>query len=296
MPGPGAGTWEDGSVSRYADTLLADGERVVLRVRQHWLAPLETGRMAWAMFVAALVLIGLDAQLQSGVPRNIFGALGLVLLVVSLLWLAQVYIAWYNEDYLITNRRALKVEGILRKRAADSSLEKINDAVLDQPLLGRMLGYGDLDILTASEDAIDHYHMLAKPTLFKRTMLDQKHRLEMEAFQIPAPPLRSAPPGPFAPAVATTSVSAEGVASDAPPASAAPTSAGPVTAPVPAAPVSVAPTASGNPTGEPGAPGPSAMSADEITRALGDLADLRDRGAISPDEYEAKKRELLGRL
>jgi len=38
------------------------------------------------------------------------------------------------------------------------------------------------------------------------------------------------------------------------------------------------------------------MSSTDITRALGDLADLRDRGAISPEDYEAKKQELLERL
>jgi len=38
------------------------------------------------------------------------------------------------------------------------------------------------------------------------------------------------------------------------------------------------------------------MSADEVTRALASLADLRDRGAISAEEYDAKKSELLGRL
>ena len=38
------------------------------------------------------------------------------------------------------------------------------------------------------------------------------------------------------------------------------------------------------------------MSSDEITKALGDLADLRDRGAITPEEYEAKKADLLERL
>ena len=38
------------------------------------------------------------------------------------------------------------------------------------------------------------------------------------------------------------------------------------------------------------------MSSDEITTALGNLADLRDRGAITPEEYEAKKADLLGRL
>ena len=40
-------------------------------------------------------------------------------------------------------------------KAADSSLEKINDAVLEQSFFGRMLGYGDLDVLTASEIGVD---------------------------------------------------------------------------------------------------------------------------------------------
>jgi hypothetical protein len=38
------------------------------------------------------------------------------------------------------------------------------------------------------------------------------------------------------------------------------------------------------------------MSSDEVTRALNSLADLRDRGAISAEEYEDKKADLLRRL
>ncbi len=45
-----------------------------------------------------------------------------------------------------------------------------------------------------------------------------------------------------------------------------------------------------------GSPPPASMSADEVTRTLASLADLRDRGAISLDEFERKKAELLGRL
>ena len=52
---------------------------------------------------------------------------------------------------MITNRRLLKVTGILNKRSGDSSLEKINDAILSQTVLGRMLNFGDLEILTAAE-------------------------------------------------------------------------------------------------------------------------------------------------
>jgi len=35
---------------------------------------------------------------------------------------------------------------------------------------------------------------------------------------------------------------------------------------------------------------------EETMRAIDGLADLRDRGAITPDEFEAKKRDLLARL
>ena len=38
------------------------------------------------------------------------------------------------------------------------------------------------------------------------------------------------------------------------------------------------------------------MTSDEITKLLADLADLRDRGAISAEDYEAKKQDLLARL
>jgi hypothetical protein len=247
-------------LTRYADRLLADGERVALRGRQHILATIIEGRMAWLIFIASLILVLLVTQLAPGTPdvvRQIFSWVGLGLLVIGLAWLGYIYFEWYSQDYLVTNRRVLKVEGILSKRSADSSLEKINDAVLQQSVMGRMLGYGDLDILTANEQSVDRYRMLSQAQTFKRTMLEEKHRLEQEAFQIPAPPMRAAVPMP-------------------PPV-------------VEAAPPPPAPAA-------PAAPSVREMSSDEITKALGDLADLRDRGAISAEDYEAKKQDLLARL
>ena len=222
---------------RYADTLLADGERIALRTRQHWFATIVDGRVPWALFLASLILLALTFTLggDSGI-RTVVGYIVAVGLIVSLAWLGRHYWSWYAQDYIVTNRRVLKVEGIINKRSADSSLEKINDAVLEQNLFGRIFGYGDLDILTAADVAIDKYRMLNKAPGFKKAMLDQKHALETEFAHIPGPPLRA-----------------------------------------------------------PGTGGRS-MSADEVTRALGDLAALRDRGALTPDEYERKKQELLARI
>ncbi len=251
-------------MTRYADRLLSDGERVALRSRQHFLATIIEGRVAWAIFISALVLVVLDLQLTQGIVRDIFGWLGLGLLVLGLAWLTYIYLTWYAQDYLITNRRVMKVEGILKKRSADSSLEKINDAVLEQSVFGRMLGYGDLDILTANEQSVDRYRMLSQAQTFKRTMLDEKHKLEQDVFQITAPPLRATP----APSSTAT----------------------PTPEPAPAPPPPPTPTPAPEPVG------PRQMTSEEITGALGDLADLRDRGAISPEEYEAKKQDLLERL
>jgi len=41
---------------------------------------------------------------------------------------------------------------------------------------------------------------------------------------------------------------------------------------------------------------PRSMTPAEVTQTLAGLADLRDRGAITPEEFEAKKADLLGRL
>ena len=71
----------------------------------------------------------------------------------------------------------------------------------------------------------------------------------------------------------------------------------PPTAPAAGSSIADAPPArAGRGTASRRAAGPPQMSADDVTRTLASLADLRDRGAISAEEYEAKKADLLSRL
>jgi hypothetical protein len=71
----------------------------------------------------------------------------------------------------------------------------------------------------------------------------------------------------------------------------------------PVAPAAAAATSPGGPPGQGAAPAPVSAPTpapradpDEVTRTLANLADLRDRGAITPEEYETKKADLLSRL
>jgi hypothetical protein len=252
-------------MARYADSLLTEGEVIVLRTRQHWLALIGRARAGVALFLGGLLLLFLIAyfNVAPGTLRDILSGVALIMLALGVIvFLYRLWI-WWAQDYIITNRRLLKVTGVLNKRSGDSSLEKINDAVLAQSMFGRIFNYGDLEILTAAEQAVDRYHMLNNPKQFKKTMLTQKHNLETEFIygRAPTPPLRAD----SGPAEAPQS------AQSAPP-------------PPPPAPAPEAPAASDD------------DESREVTETLARLADLRDSGAITAEEFEAKKDELLGRL
>jgi hypothetical protein len=245
----------------YIDQMLASGEQPLVRDHQHWFVLLADAFYGILAILAAIVLLFLSSNVGPGAPRDILGFVVLALVIGGLLYIVWQALRWRSEEYIVTSRRVLRMEGVINKRVIDSSLEKINDAVLTQSIFGRMFGFGDLEILTASETGISRLRMLRQPDDFKRAMLDAKHELELElsgAKPLPGPPIRmpSAPREP-APGVAPA----------------------PSPAPSPASPAARA-----------------ELTADEVTRTLGSLADLRDRGAISAEEYEAKKADLLRRL
>ena len=282
---------------RYADTLLTEGEVAVLRTRQHWLALLVRSRAALLLWLAGIVLLGLIVffNVQQEVLRNVVSGVALVMLGLGVMIFLYRLWHWWAQDFVVTNRRLLKVTGILNKRSADSSLEKINDAILTQSILGRMLNYGDLEILTAAEMANDMYRMLNAPKEFKKTMLTQKHALETEFMygRPPSPPLRATDdqttqrsPEPMMP---------ERPAAPTPMAAVPPEPVAPAPAAGPAATVAAAPAAEPEPTVAAGATSEEDESR-EVTELLARLADLRDEGAITPEEYEQKKDELLSRL
>ncbi|HEV8401397.1 MAG TPA: PH domain-containing protein [Candidatus Limnocylindrales bacterium] len=252
----------------YADELMSTGEQIQYRTKQHPAIFVYGARYA----ILALVIAGLLLWLGSGMdPTGLSGAINTVLgWAAAVLFIGGIAVAiwtglrYINQEYVLTNRRVIQVSGVLNRKATDSSLEKINDAMLKQSFFGRMFDYGDLTVLTASESGIDAMKMLRSPIEFKKRMLDAKHSFEVgmerEGWAPPSPPIRDA-----APAAAA--------------AAAAPSGAGQTTVP-----------------GSASAPGAPTANPDEVTRTLASLADLRDRGAITPEEYEAKKADLLSRL
>jgi len=246
-------------MANYAESLLAAGERVLRREHQHWFILVANTRYAILALIGAALLTVISVWFGiDGVLWQLLGVLTLVLFVYGIAAFLWGILRYRNEEYLITNRRLIHAEGVVNKKTTDSSLEKINDAVLTESMFGRMFGFGDLDVLTASEEGIERLRMLRDAKDFKKAMIEAKHELEIEVARPVMPPIRSEP---------------------------APVAAAPAAAPAAAAPP---------PTPAPAAP--AAPASNDIGAALDRLGDLRDRGLITPEEYAAKRQELLDRL
>ena len=267
----------------YARNLLSRGEEVVFESRQHWFAVLGEN---WPFVIGAvlafavLIWLGTNPVLGNATVDGFLTILVVVGLLISLGRIGLKVWSWRNQEYLVTTRRLIKAEGIFNKEMADSSLEKINDAHLTQSWIGRIFDFGTLDILTAPEESagIQDYYMLADPVRFKIAMLNQKEKLERPDL---APPPRMQAPS-AAPAMQRAEPMAPRAGSDR-------VAEVPIGTPAPAQPASPPPPA-------PSAPSEPASQADQLTATLESLAALRDRGLITTEEYEAKKRDLLERM
>ncbi|MDQ3006138.1 MAG: PH domain-containing protein [Chloroflexota bacterium] len=86
-------------------------------------------------------------------------------------------LVWRNKAYIVTNRRVIQISGVFSKDVVDSSLEKVNDVKMSQSFLGRVFGYGDIEILTASELGVNLFHEINEPVEFKQAMLNAKERM-----------------------------------------------------------------------------------------------------------------------
>jgi uncharacterized membrane protein YdbT with pleckstrin-like domain len=165
----------------YLEELMGEKEKIILKERQHYTVVL--GRLVlWS--VVSLLIILVTTVLAAATPLDGL-ALVLFLALVFPFWRIMVDVLnWWNEQYVITNRRVIQLEGIINKHSIDSSLEKVNDVVLEQSAVGRILNYGDLQILTASEIGVNLFRRIARPVRFKTQMLNQKEGLsQLDVFE-----------------------------------------------------------------------------------------------------------------
>lgn len=173
----------------YIEGLLSSNERIVIRTRQHLLVLVSSflRNLVLALIIVFLAVLLIAGSSFTSFRFGMFGLLPLILLIFPVVSFLRTYLDWWNEEYLVTNRRVIQAEGVINKHVIDSSLEKVNDVVLNQSFLGRLFDYGDIEIMTASEIGVNRLNKIARPVKFKTEMLNQKEAMGTdEHFVSPA--------------------------------------------------------------------------------------------------------------
>ena len=173
----------------YIKRLLPQNEQILFLTRRHGFVLLS--RSFKELLILAALVVGLFAIRR--LPDATYGmiAIAVVAAVVLVSMLFDV-LRWQYEQFIVTNRRVISCSGILSKNVLDSSLNKINDVIMRQSWLGRVFGYGTIEILTASEEATNILATIANPIAFKQAMLNAKAGLEDAAPSAPGPASSSA--------------------------------------------------------------------------------------------------------
>ncbi|MGV1005528.1 MAG: PH domain-containing protein [Candidatus Nanopelagicales bacterium] len=266
-------------MASYADSLLTTSEHVVYRTRKHWIAPVVIALPATFIILGGVIalLIHLLVDIRGLNQLTLWG--GWIAVLVGASWLGNSFARWASMEYVVTNQKVIKAWGILRKFSESASLEKINEISMEQGLIGRVLGYGTLQVRTASDSADLRYWAMETPQEYRKEILEAKHAYERADAEFIA--------GAFSQS-RSAGDPATLPAGEVPPPRAA------------VAPVEVSEFSEGSAAAAIVDPSPptsaDAEQAGDVPALLAKLGALRDAGVLTAAEFEAKKAELLGRL
>jgi membrane protein YdbS with pleckstrin-like domain len=160
----------------YVESLMGDNERTLVVERQHWFVLFSS------IFLEIVLLLVIIAVVGTATFFYTRAALGFILLLVPFVGMLRDILRWNSRRYIITNFRVIQVTGVFSKQVVDSSLEKVNDVKMSQSFFGRIFGYGDIEILTASELGVNLFRRIAEPIKFKTAMLNAKERLGFDGM------------------------------------------------------------------------------------------------------------------
>jgi hypothetical protein len=177
------------------DGLLSTGEVVLVSTRQHWVAAVRFALRPILIFLGGVALWLINSWLDFADDSflNIINEavrwIVVLMIVVSVIWLPVDLVRWWSRRYVLTNRRAIRSYGVIRKTSLDTSIEQINDIGLTTSFLGQRLGYADLTLYTASNSSNEVYDQLIDGIQFKKAVLDAKEAIRAGA------PLQELPAG-----------------------------------------------------------------------------------------------------
>jgi uncharacterized membrane protein YdbT with pleckstrin-like domain len=152
---------------------LLPGENLVLKKHRHWIVAVKSMLLP-ALIVVAAVL----AAFLSFVPSDYRLIAVLAALAIAGLSAIVVYIRWTAASFTLTNQRVLLTYGVFSRSSKVIPIDRVQDVTTRQNLLGRILGYGRVEIDAAGSAGAEVLDHVPDPNGFRDEVFMQSGRLQ----------------------------------------------------------------------------------------------------------------------
>ncbi|CAN5840675.1 hypothetical protein BH20ACT4_BH20ACT4_14880 [soil metagenome] len=159
--------------------MLNDDETVAVDLHPHWWYFSEPVLAVVGSIVLAIIVFALT----EGDTQQWLGYVTLALIVVSAIWLIVRYLKWGTTNFVITSDRVIYRSGVVSKRGIDIPLERVNNVMISQTVIERLLRTGDLMIESAGETGQQRFTDIREPDRVKNLMHSMINENERNVFK-----------------------------------------------------------------------------------------------------------------
>lgn len=138
----------------YVDTTLLPDERVTHRAQ-----------LSRVIFVGPAIVLAIGVLCLLGGRGALPGAL--VFLVVGTAAALARYVNFSTSEFAITDKRVIIKVGLLRRRTLELQLTKLEAIAVDQGILGRIFGFGNI-VVTGTGGTKEPFKTISGPLEFRR--------------------------------------------------------------------------------------------------------------------------------
>jgi len=171
---------------------------LVLQDHPHWITVIKSVLAPVVLLV--VVAIADFTLLGPGygfyIPR-LRTILTLAVVALVLLWLIAVWIRWRSISYTLTDQRIKIESGVFGRQEKIIPIDRVQDCTTRQSLLGRILGYGRVEIDAAGAQGAEILDHLPNPGNFRDQVFteSEKRRGGPAPTATPARPVPAHPSG-----------------------------------------------------------------------------------------------------
>jgi uncharacterized membrane protein YdbT with pleckstrin-like domain len=144
--------------------LILPKEKIIFKTNPHWLFMVvpEVGLAVMAILILKCLSYFLIEQIR--IQRLILVLFGAAWSIVMII----IFLDWICTKYYLTNLRLVEERGIIGKRIMSIWLNKVQDVTCKFGILGRIFGFGDIEIESAGTYGKIVFDRIPSPRKFQK--------------------------------------------------------------------------------------------------------------------------------